>query len=105
MNLDSFNRKQAHDLLNFIDASPSPWHVVETIETRLESEGFIRLNESESWQLGCGGRYYVIRDDSSIILFAVGSDAPADGGFKIIGAHTDSPSLRVNPQCQCLFSH
>ena len=97
MTPNDFSRLQARDLLDFIDASPSPWHAVATIEKQLKAEGFIQLNEPESWQLENGGRYYVIRDDSSIIMFTVGSDAPADAGFKIIGAHTDSPSLRVKP--------
>lgn len=94
---NEYSRQQAHDLLGFIDTSPSPWHVVSTIEKSLQAEGFKQLSETEPWQLDSGGRYYVIRDGSSIVMFIVGTEAPADSGFNIIGAHTDSPSLRVKP--------
>jgi len=91
-------REQVRDLLDFIDASPSPWHAVATIEQRLQASQFQRIQESDSWSLVPGGRYYVIRDDSSIAAFAIGKQGLAETGFKILGAHTDSPSLRVKPQ-------
>lgn len=91
-------REQVQDLLDFIDASPSPWHAVATIEQRLQTAQFQRIQESDSWPLVPGGRYYVIRDDSSIAAFAIGKQDLAETGFKILGAHTDSPSLRVKPQ-------
>ncbi len=87
----------AQNLLDFIDASPSPWHVVATIEQLLQSADFQRLHESEPWQLKAGGRHYVIRDDSSIAAFVVGTKPLAEHGFRILGAHTDSPGLRVKP--------
>jgi len=85
------------NLLNFIDRSPSPWHAVASIEAELEKFQFIRLDETEKWQLRTGRRYYVVRDDSSIILFVPGHKPPAESGFRIIGAHTDSPGLRIRP--------
>lgn len=85
------------NLLDFIDRSPSPWHAVATIETELEKFQFIRLDETERWQLQAGRRYYVVRDDSSIILFVPGHKLLAESGFRIIGAHTDSPGLRIRP--------
>ncbi len=89
-------KQQVQQLLNFIDASPSPWHVVQTIETLLPAN-WQRLDETDAWLLQAGGCYYVVRDDSSIILFVVGHKPLLDTGFKIIGAHTDSPGLRVKP--------
>lgn len=47
--------------------------------------------------IASGGRYYVVRDDSSIVLFVLGHKAPAESGFKIVGAHTDSPGFRIRP--------
>jgi aspartyl aminopeptidase len=88
---------QVQHLLDFIDASPSPWHVVARIETELAQHQFTRLHETETWALQAGGRYYVVRDDSSIIVFVQGRQPVQDTGFKIIGAHTDSPGLRVKP--------
>ncbi|MDP3876915.1 MAG: M18 family aminopeptidase [Methylobacter sp.] len=97
-------RQQVHDLLDFIDASPSPWHVVDTIENRLANQtpAWQRLDESAKWTLQAGGRYYVVRDDSSIVLFIVGQKPLAETGFNIIGAHTDSPGLRIKPNAASL---
>jgi len=93
------SRAQVQNLLDFIDASPSPWHVVKTIETLLATQtpAWQRLDETAKWTLQPGGRYYVVRDDSSIILFIAGQKPLAETGFKIIGAHTDSPGLRIKP--------
>lgn len=90
-------QQQAQDLLDFIDASPSPWHVVGTIEQRLINFGFVKLEETAPWPLQQGGRYYTVRDGSSIAIFVLGKRALAETGFKIIGAHTDSPGLRLKP--------
>ncbi|MCQ8106382.1 M18 family aminopeptidase [Methylomonas sp. SURF-2] len=90
-------RQQVRDCLDFIDASPSPWHVVATLEQRLRAFGFKRLDEADAWSLSAGERYYVVRDESSIVIFVTGQkDLPATG-FKILGAHTDSPGLRLKP--------
>ncbi|MDO9269583.1 MAG: M18 family aminopeptidase [Methylobacter sp.] len=93
------SKAQVQSLLDFIDASPSPWHVVKTIETQLATQtpAWQRLDETAKWTLQPGGRYYVVRDDSSIVLFIQGHKPLAETGFKIIGAHTDSPGLRIKP--------
>ncbi len=88
---------QIQNLLSFIDASPSPWHVVNTVESLLKPYQFTKLDETARWQLRPGGRYYVVRDDSSIILFVIGTNPLLETGFKLVGAHTDSPGLRVRP--------
>jgi len=89
--------QQVQNLLDFIDASPSPWHAVKTVEARLAAFQFVKLDETAKWVLQPGGRYYVIRDDSSIIVFVQGQKPLLETGFKIIGAHTDSPGLRIKP--------
>ena len=98
MEISAQAREQARDLLNFIDASPSPWHAVQTVADRLQRSGFVALREDERWQLAPGGRYYVIRGGASIIAFVVGADDLAASGFRLVGAHTDSPGLRVKPK-------
>jgi aspartyl aminopeptidase len=90
-------RECAQDLLNFIDASPSPWHAVDSTAQRLNQHGFSQLQETETWQLQAGGRYYVIRGGASIIAFIVGKQPLVDSGFRMVGAHTDSPGLRLKP--------
>lgn len=84
-------------LLTFIDESPSPWHAVKAIEERLQPYRFESLDETAEWRLQPGGRYFTVRDDSSIILFVMGRKPLLDTGYKIVGAHTDSPGLRVKP--------
>ncbi|MBI5922858.1 MAG: M18 family aminopeptidase [Betaproteobacteria bacterium] len=88
----------AHELIDFIDASPSPWHAVASAEARLLGQGFVRLEENERWQLAAGGRYYAVRGGASLIAFALGSRPLAETGFRIVGAHTDSPGLRLKPK-------
>lgn len=90
-------QQHVEHLLDFIDNSPSPWHAVASVEAAIKVFQFARLDETAKWQLQAGGRYYVVRDDSSIVLFVVGRKAPAESGFKIVGAHTDSPGFRIRP--------
>ena len=93
------SKEPVQNLLDFIDASPSPFHVVQSIEARLAAQkpAWQRLDETAKWMLQSGGRYYVVRDDSSVVLFVLGQKPLAETGFKIIGAHTDSPGLRIKP--------
>ncbi|MDP2881761.1 MAG: M18 family aminopeptidase [Azonexus sp.] len=98
MNIPAATRAQAQDLLDFIDASPSPWHAVHTCESRLSAAGFSRLDEAERWTLRTGDRRYVVRGGSSIIAFIVGNQPAATTGLRLIGAHTDSPGLRLKPK-------
>lgn len=88
----------ARQLLDFIDASPTPWHAVATAEAHLQARGFVRLDEHERWRLAAGGRYYVVRGGVALAAFAVGSGPLAETGFRIVGAHTDSPGLRLKPR-------
>lgn len=88
---------RAQHLLDFIDASPSPWHAVACVEQHLLAHGYVRLEETQRWQLQPGGRYFVIRGGSSIIAFMLGQRTLEDSGFRIVGAHTDSPGLRLKP--------
>lgn len=84
-------------LLNFLAASPTPFHATEQMAKRLSDAGFSPLLESEHWQLEPGGRYFVIRNGSSIVAFTVASHSPLTSGFRMVGAHTDSPCLKVKP--------
>jgi aspartyl aminopeptidase len=91
------HRTHARDLLNFIDASPSPWHAVASAGQRLIDSGFTRLEESLRWQIEPGGRYFVVRGGSSLIAFVAGQKPLAESGLRVVGAHTDSPGLRLKP--------
>lgn len=80
----------AAGLCDFIDASPSPFHVCATVASRLTAAGYTELSEAKRWP-DEPGRYFAVRAGS---LVAWNSDG-ADGPFRIVGAHTDSPNLRV----------
>jgi aspartyl aminopeptidase len=94
----STDRHTALDLIDFIDTSPSPWHAVATTSARLAAQGFVRLDEAARWQLVPGGHYYVTRGGGSLIAFVVGATPLVESGLRIIGAHTDSPGLRIKPR-------
>ncbi|WP_370326440.1 M18 family aminopeptidase [Euzebya sp.] len=88
------------DLCAFIDASPSPFHAVAEMARRLEADGFRRLDERDRWALEPGDAGYVIRDGGSIAAFRVGTAPAAEAGFRVVGAHTDSPTFRVRPRAE-----
>ncbi|NLC22576.1 MAG: M18 family aminopeptidase [Halomonadaceae bacterium] len=82
-------------LLDFLQHSPTPWHAVAQMAERLESAGYRRLDETRPWRLEPGERVYVTRNDSSIVALQL----PPEGleSLRMIGAHTDSPGLRLKP--------
>jgi len=85
------------DLLSFIDRSPTPYHAVAESVSRLGAAGFRAIREDEVWNLAPGDRHYTVRHEGSLVAFQIGETSPAEGGFRIIGAHTDSPNLRLKP--------
>lgn len=83
------------DLIDYLDGSPSPWHAVASTIDRLD--GFERLDEADRWDdLPAAG--YVVRDGAIIAWRLPASTPPANAPFRLAGAHTDSPGLRVKPQ-------
>ncbi len=95
--MSNLPESQASQLIEFIDASPTPFHAVQTVVNRLKTAQFVELQESEIWEMQPGGRYYVIREDATIAAWIMGRVAPALAGLQIIGWHTDSPNLRIKP--------
>ncbi|MFO7528430.1 MAG: M18 family aminopeptidase [Marinobacter sp.] len=85
------------DLIEFLNRSPTPWHAVSTMKSRLDAAGFEQLDERDDWSLDRNRGYYVIRNGSSIVAFRTGSKDVSASGIRMIGAHTDSPCLKVKP--------
>ncbi|MFF1482922.1 M18 family aminopeptidase [Streptomyces sp. NPDC058301] len=90
-----FDRGHTDDLMSFLAASPSPYHAVANAAARLEKAGFQQVRETDAWDATSGGKY-VLRG-GAIIAWYVPEGAAAHTPFRIVGAHTDSPNLRVKP--------
>lgn len=87
----------AEELIDFIYESPSAFHAAYNVKNLLLEKGFSELKEEEVWKLNNGGKYFTTKNDSAIIAFVVGKGKIEEKGFKLIGAHTDSPSFRIKP--------
>lgn len=87
----------AKDLINFCYESPSAFHAVKNVKENLLQQGFIELKEADKWNIEKSGKYFVTKNDSAIVAFVIGKGEIEEHGFKIIGAHTDSPGFRIKP--------
>lgn len=94
------SREPADDLIDYINASPTPWHAVAETVRRLEEAGFRELDEGEEWDITPSDRVFVVRGGTSIAALEIGQEPPHHRGFRLVGAHTDSPNLRVKPNAQ-----
>jgi aspartyl aminopeptidase len=87
----------ALDMLRFIDSSPTSAHAALESVRVLKQAGFSPLNEKDTWSISPGSRHCIVRNQSAILAFRVGTKSPEESGFRIIGAHTDFPGLRLKP--------
>ena len=87
----------ARDLIEFIDESPSAYHVINNSVDLLLENKFEKLNINEKWELKEGGKYFVKKSDSTILSFTIGKKLDLSNGFRIFGSHTDSPGFRIKP--------
>jgi aspartyl aminopeptidase len=85
------------DLLTFVGESPTPFHAVRSACARLQAAGFRTLAEKDDWSSLAPGRYAFPHGGSSLLAFVV-PEGRKISGFRIVGAHTDSPNLRLKPQ-------
>jgi aspartyl aminopeptidase len=91
-----------HRLLNqqlcrFLQEATTPFHAVSALSARLLEAGFQQLDETAAWNFFPGGRYFVTRNQSSIIAFQLAEEGYSESGWRMVGAHTDSPCLKVKP--------
>ena len=91
MEKQQFNR----ELMEFLASSPTPFHAVRQMAEQLSAAGFVYLREDDSWRIDQGGRYFTTRNDSSIIAWTMpAGETLLETGFRMVGAHTDSPCLQ-----------
>ena len=98
LTLTDFNQQ----LLSFLQASPTAYHATASMAKMLINSGFEKLVEADEWSLQAGGRYFITRNDSSIIAFVYGKKPLLETGIRLFGAHTDSPHLKVKPKPELL---
>lgn len=84
-------------LLAFLDSSPTPFHATQNMAVALRAAGYIELCEADEWQLADNAAYFVTRNGSSIVAFTTAEKTVATSGWQMVGAHTDSPCLKVKP--------
>jgi len=88
----------SQQLLTFLDSSPTPFHATANLASALRDAGFSEVKEADAWRLEAGKGYYITRNDSSIIAWRQPEEFSA--GLRMVGAHTDSPCLKVKPSAE-----
>ena len=88
------------DLIEFLNQSPTASHSVALCASMLEEAGFRRLQEGDPWRPAPEERLYTVRADEALVAVSMGSDPPEETGFRIVGAHTDSPGFRLKPSAE-----
>lgn len=93
------HRVAAEQFVKFVNEACTPFHAVKCLREKLEKNGFVNLPENVSWgKVPPGGKYYVVRNETSIAAFTLGGKFSPRKGLKIVGAHTDSPNFSLKPQ-------
>ncbi|MEG2544857.1 MAG: M18 family aminopeptidase [Longicatena sp.] len=87
-------KEVAQELLTFIQKSPSCFHAVQEMKELLKEAGYTQVKECETWSLKKGGKYFTIRNNSSLIAFHIGNELD-DYHFQITSSHSDSPTFKV----------
>ncbi len=88
----------AQELIEFINKSKSTFHAIEQMKSELTKNGFNELSEADEWKIQRGGKYFVTRNDSSIIAFRMPMEKYK--GFQIMASHSDAPTFKIktNPE-------
>jgi aspartyl aminopeptidase len=91
------------DFISFLSDSPTQFQAVETMRRILDNNNFTQLEEQDSWKLKKNGSYYCIRGGSAIVAFKMGKNSQPSIGIRMVGAHTDSPGLKIKSKPETRF--
>ena len=86
-------------LIEFIENSSISFLAIQEISNKLKHNGYIQLSENKPFNLVKGGKYFITRNNSTIIAFDIGEKVSKDYGFHIVSSHCDSPCFKVKPIC------
>ncbi len=101
-----FNEKElAEDLISFIDNSPTAFHAVDLTRELLLENDFEELFLEDKWELEKGGKYFTIKNYSALVAFKIGQNELEEEGFRLVGAHTDSPGFKIKPNPEMLVNN
>ena len=92
-------KQVSKELLDFLQKSPTAFHAVETIENELQQNGYEKLLEGQVWQIAPGGKYYVTRNNTSIIAFHVGTKLE-NYSFNVAASHSDYPTFKIKENAE-----
>eukprot|EP00796_Vickermania_ingenoplastis_P002317 gene2317-1453_t len=99
--LTEVQKRAARSFTKFVNEACTPFHAVKLIKTKLDHAGFVHLPEGSNWNfIKPGGKYYVVRNETSVVAFVLGGKFNPEKGLKIVGAHTDSPNFNLKPKTQ-----
>lgn len=96
MNKMTKNKKYAKELLEFLDAAPTPFQSTDELSKMLEKAGAVKLREGDEWKLEKDVLYYMTKEGTQLSAFRI-SGEPKDDGFRIGAAHQDAPGFRIKP--------
>ena len=87
----------ARGLIEFLDQSPVNFYAARTVAERLDAAGYVCLDPKDAWNIAPGGKYYMVKNDSAVFAVEIPRKAAPSAGFRIISAHSDSPTFRIKP--------
>ncbi|MFT8351553.1 M18 family aminopeptidase [Clostridium saccharoperbutylacetonicum] len=90
------------ELIDFINKSKTAFQGTQELKNILNNQGYIEIKEEDQWELKKGGKYYITKNNSAVIAFEIGTGEIEEDGFRLIGAHTDSPGFRIKPNPEML---
>ena len=87
----------ARGLIEFLDKSPVNFYAARTVAERLDAAGYVCIDPKDAWNIAPGGKYYMVKNDSAVFAVEIPRKAAPSAGFRIISAHSDSPTFRIKP--------
>lgn len=98
-------KQLAKELIEFVNESPTAYHATSIAKNILDKSGYKELKEIEKWNINKGEKYYLIKNDSALIAFEIGTGEIEEEGFRLIGAHTDSPTFKIKPKSEMIVEN